>query len=157
MSLRLQRFLIISGWVLLGVGAIRLYRLIRTHAEDQLFAPHLLVTMLSIWIASSILRVGLGKKAVSKRGAISLIRSGSILLAIWSYRLVLNLRNVPEAGLSLKTYLAPFYIVFGTIVMCVGLKISRGLRRNSQETVPVSPRSLRPQEIEDPLEDPLNE
>lgn len=138
MSSRLRKFLIVSGWVLLGIGSIRFYRLIRTHAEDEFFAPHLLVASLSIWIASSILRIGLRKKAMNKRSAISLIRSGSILLMIWSYRLVLHLRNAGEVALPLQAYLAPFYIVFGTVIMCVGLKISRGLRKNTPQTTSIS-------------------
>ncbi|MBN4054587.1 hypothetical protein JYT87_02645 [Nitrospira defluvii] len=141
MSFRLRRFLIVSGWVLLGVGTIRFYRLIRTHVENEYFAPHLLVTSLSIWIATSILRIGLKKKEPNKRSAISLIRSGSILLMIWSYRLVLYLRNPGEVALPLQAYLAPFYIVFGTVIMCVGLKISRGLRKNTAQmaSIPTKP------------------
>ncbi|MFQ5597624.1 MAG: hypothetical protein ACE5GK_06190 [Nitrospiria bacterium] len=150
MSLKLQRFLIVSGWVLIGVGTIRLYRLIRTHAQDQHFTPRLLVAVLSLWIAVSILRVGLKKKEVNKRGAISLIRSGSILLMIWSYRLVLHLRNVSESGLPVQAYLAPFYIVFGTVVMCAGLRISRRLRKNINASLTLSPPSISRSTIEDP-------
>ncbi len=151
MSPRIQRFLIVSGWVLFGVGSIRVYRLLRNHAEDPRFAPHLLVAVLSLWIASSIIRVGLRKKALNKRSAISLIRSGSILMMIWSYRLVLQLRNIDEAGLKLQAYLAPFYIVFGTVVMCVGLKISRILRKNNPPETAKAAASLNLPPIEEPL------
>ncbi len=36
--------------------------------------------------------------------------------------------------MPMQAYLAPFYVVFGTIVMCVGLKISRGIRKQMRES-----------------------
>ncbi|MFQ5779832.1 MAG: hypothetical protein ACE5HN_03485 [Nitrospiria bacterium] len=153
MSLRLRRFLTISGWVLLGIGSIRFYRVLRSHAEDPRFAPHLLVALLSLWIASSILRVGVQQKEVTRKGAISLIRSGSILLMIWSYRLYLSLKKMPQAEIPLHLYLAPFYIVFGTVVMVVGLRISRSLRKKAQQAVPSPGTSLPQTFVEDPADE----
>lgn len=132
MSLRFQRFLLGSGWLLLFVGSIRLYRVIRAHEGNAHFAPQLLVAALSVWIATSILKVGMRKKVMDKRSAIRLIRSGSVLLAIWGYRLTLLLRETPGDALPLQTYIAPFYIVIGTAIMCAGLKVSRGLRKGSR-------------------------
>jgi len=153
MSRKIQRFLVVSGWVLLGVGSIRLYRLLRHHAEDERFAPHLLVAALSLWIASSIIRVGLRKKMLNKRSAISLIRSGSILLTIWGYRLVLHLRNADGNGLPLQAYLAPIYIVFGTIVMCVGLKISRQIRAKTHPETSGEAVSLAHASVKEPIKE----
>ncbi|HIE65316.1 MAG: hypothetical protein ABGX83_03580 [Nitrospira sp.] len=152
MSSRLSRFLTVSGWVLLSVGSIRFYRVLRSHAEDPKFAPHLMVTLLSLWIASSILRVGLRKKALNKRVAITLIRSGSILLMIWSYRFYLSLNASPGTGTAFLLYLSPFYIVFGSIVMCAGLRISRTLRNHTAETVSSVKESLSGDFSEDPLD-----
>lgn len=152
MSSRLSRFLTVSGWVLLSVGGVRFYRVLRSHAEDPRFAPHLLVTLLSLWIASSILRVGLGKKEVTKKGAISLIRSGSILLMIWSYRLFLSLKANPQSGSAFLLYLSPFYMVFGAVVMCAGLRISRTLRKNGAAAVSSLKQSLAGNFTEDPVD-----
>ena len=135
MSPRLQRFLTVSGSVLLAAGSVRFYRVIRRHAEDPRFAPHLLVTLLSLWVASSILRVGLKKRALNRRRAISLIRSGSVLLGIWSYRLILYIRYPNGAIMPFQAYLAPFYMAVGTIVMCAGLRVSRRLRRETRQPV----------------------
>jgi len=156
MSSRLSRFLTVSGWVLLSVGGIRFYRVLRSHAEDPKFAPHLMVTLLSLWIASSILRVGLRKKALSKRVAITLIRSGSILLMIWSYRFYLSLKASPGSGTAFLLYLSPFYIVFGSIVMCAGLRISRILRSDSAVAISTGTKSLEGNFSEDPIEDPVD-
>ncbi len=133
MTDRLHRFLASSGSILLVLGSIRLYRVIRMHEEDPLFAPHLLGASLSTWIAYSLLQIGLNKKELNRKGAISLIRSGSVLLAIWSYRLYLLLKNPSATGVPLQVYIAPFYVVFGSLVMCVGLKISRGIRKKAKE------------------------
>jgi len=116
----------------LFIGSIRLYRVIRAHEGNEHFAPQLLVAALSVWIATSILKVGMRKKALNKKSAIRLIRSGSILLAIWGYRLTLLIRETSGGDLPLQAYLAPFYIVIGTAVMCSGLKVSRGLRKKDQ-------------------------
>lgn len=152
MSSRLSRFLTISGWVLLSVGSIRFYRVLRGHAEDPKFAPHLMVTLLSLWVASSILRVGLRKKALSKRVAITLIRSGSILLMIWSYRLFLSLKASPGTGTAFLFYLSPFYMVFGTVVMCAGLRISRMLRKQASGEISAGKPSLAENFDEDPVD-----
>jgi len=132
MSLRFQRFLLGSGWLLLFAASIRLYRVIRAHEGNEHFAPQLLVATLSVWIATSILKVGMRKKVMNKNSAIRLIRSGSVLLTIWGYRLTLILRETSEGDLPLQAYLAPFYIVIGTAIMCAGLKVSRGLRKESR-------------------------
>lgn len=139
MSRRVRQFLMISGLILLGVGIGRLYVVFLSRSEDPFFAPHLLVTLLSVWIASSILRVGLRKKEMTHRAALSLIRSGSILLMIWSYRLYLVFRTV-QVPLYLKAhfYLALLYMVLGTVVMLTGLKISRALRKGAARGAPAS-------------------
>jgi len=129
---KLHQFLSVSGGVLLAIAGVRFYRVVRGHAEDPRFAPHLMVALLSLWIASSILRIGLKKKELNKKGAISLIRCGSVLLVIWGYRFFLFLSQWGTAELPFQAFLAPFYIVFGTIIMCSGLKVSRTLRRESK-------------------------
>ncbi len=133
-SKKIHQFLITSGSILLILGIIRLYRVIRMHQEDPLFAPHLLGASLSAWISYSLLKIGLKKKELNRKGAISLIRSGSVLLAIWSYRFYIFLQTPGNSTLPIQAYLAPFYVVFGTIVMCIGLKISRGIRKNMKES-----------------------
>lgn len=130
---KIHRFLVLSGSLLLTLGIIRLYRVIRMHEEDALFAPHLLGASLSTWIAYSLLKTGLKKRELNRKGAISLIRSGSVLLAIWGYRFFLFLKHPNNAGAPLQAYIAPFYVVFGTMVMCLGLKVSRGIRRKMRE------------------------
>lgn len=133
-SKKIHTFLTVSGSILLALGVIRLYRVIRMHEQDPLFAPHLLGAFLSAWISYSLLKTGLRKGALDRKRAISLIRSGSILLAIWSYRFYLFLKNPGDSGLPMQAYLAPLYVVFGFIVMCLGLKISRGIRRKMRES-----------------------
>ena len=147
MSKSIQKFLIGAGLVLGAMGIGRLYTLFLSRAEDSFFAPHLLVTLLSLWIASSILRVGLGKKGLTRRTAITLIRSGSILLMIWGYRFYLILRTV-QSPLDRKAhfYLALIYMILGTLVMLVGLKVSRTLRRSAAPAaVPAESDPLRPE------------
>ena len=131
---KIHRFLVISGGILFVLGIIRLYRVIRMHEEDPLFAPHLLGASLSAWIAYYLLKIGLEKHEFNRKKAIRLIRSGSILLGIWGYRFFLFLKN-PNGinGTPLQIYLAPLYVVFGTIVMCLGLKISRMIRKQVRE------------------------
>lgn len=137
MSKTIRRFLIGSGWVLSAMGLIRVYRLIRSHGEDPLFAPQLLLTLLSLWIASSILRVGLRNKEMTRKGAIALIRSGSVLATIWGYRLYLVLNRKQDlVDVRIQFYFALFYLLFGMVVMCLGLKISRGLRKKRIEASP---------------------
>lgn len=146
MSKSIQTFLIGAGLVLGAMGVGRLYNLFLSRAEDSFFAPRLLATLVSLWIASSILRVGLGKKGLTRRTAITLIRSGSILLMIWGYRFYLILRTV-QSPLDRKAhfYLALIYMVLGTMVMLVGLKVSRTLRRSaSPAAVPAGPDVLHP-------------
>lgn len=140
MPKRVQQFLIGSGLVLLAMGMGRVYTLFVSRSEDPFFAPHLLVTLLSLWIATSILRVGLRKTEITPRGALALIRSGSILLMIWSYRLYLVLKTV-RSPLDLKAhfYLAFLYMVVGTLVMLFGLKTSRALRKKAAQIVPSDP------------------
>ncbi|MFY9270224.1 MAG: hypothetical protein WAO55_10820 [Candidatus Manganitrophaceae bacterium] len=140
MSKRVQRFLAASGFLLCIVGLMRVYALFRARTDDPFFAPHLMVTLLSVWIATSILRVGLGKKEITPRAALSLIRSGSILLMIWSYRLYLVSKSMrTPIDLRAHFYLAFFYMVLGTFVMLLGLKTSRSLRRKAAEAVALEP------------------
>ncbi|MDC4227404.1 MAG: hypothetical protein MPW15_24995 [Candidatus Manganitrophus sp.] len=143
MSNRVQQFLIGSGLLLLAVGIGRIYTLFASRSEDPFFAPHLLVTLLSLWIATSILRVGLRKTEITPRGALSLIRSGSILLMIWSYRLYLVLKTV-RSPLDLKAhfYLAFIYMVVGALVMLFGLRTSRALRKKAAQIASSAPISL---------------
>lgn len=130
---KIHRFLVISGSILLILGIIRLYRVIRMHEEDPLFAPHLLGASLSAWIAYALLKIGLEKRELDRKGAIRLIRSGSILLGIWGYRFFLFMKNPGNDGMPLQIYLAPLYVIFGTIVMCLGLKVSRTIRKQMRE------------------------
>ncbi len=143
MSKRAQQFLIGSGLILFAVALGRIYLLLRSQSDDPFFAPHLLVTLLSLWISTSILRVGLRKTEMTPRAALALIRSGSILLMIWSYRLYLVLKTV-RSPIDLKAhfYLASLYIVMGTMVMLFGLKTSRALRKKAAQAVPSSAVSL---------------
>ncbi len=140
MSKREQQFLTGSGLILLAMGLGRIYALLRSRSDDSFFAPHLLVTFLSLWIASSILRVGLRKTEITPRAALTLIRSGSILLMIWSYRLYLVLKTV-RAPIDLKAhfYLASLYMVMGTMVMLFGLKTSRALRKKAAQAASLCP------------------
>jgi hypothetical protein len=62
--------------------------------------------------------------------AISLIRSGSVLMMIWCYRLFLLLTTEkPEMRFKTEPLLAVLYVAMGTAVMCIGLRISRTIRR----------------------------
>ncbi len=126
---QIQYFLIGAGVILSFGGGVRLYRVIRNHTEDHFFAPHLLLASLSLFIAWKVFKIGLNNEEKTRKMAISLIRSGSILMMIWSYRLYLLLRGaVPEAGLMISPIVTILYAVMGTAIMCVGLKISRSLR-----------------------------
>ena len=126
---QIQYFLIGAGVILSFGGGVRLYRVIRNHIEDHFFAPHLLLASLSLFIAWKVFKIGLQNEEKTRKMAISLIRSGSILMMIWSYRLYLLLRGaVPEAGLMISPIVTILYAVMGTAIMCVGLKISRSLR-----------------------------
>lgn len=146
MSKQIHRFLIGAGLILGAMGIGRLYNLFISRSEDSFFAPHLLVTFLSLWIASSILRVGLRKKELTRRTAITLIRSGSILLMIWGYRFYLILRRI-QSPIDRKAhfYLALLYMTLGTMVMVVGLKVSRTLRKSAGSPVPIPADSLAPE------------
>jgi hypothetical protein len=126
---QIQYFLIGAGVILSFGGGVRLYRVIRNHTEDHFFAPHLLLASLSLFIAWKVFKIGLNNEEKTRKMAISLIRSGSILMMIWSYRLYLLLRGaVPEASLMISPIVTILYAVMGTAIMCVGLKISRSLR-----------------------------
>jgi len=130
MGRRVQWFLVGAGVVFGLVGFFRFYLLLSSAGSDRFFLPHFLVNLLSLAIAAVILRVGLLGDRVSRRSALSLIRSGSILLMIWGYRLYLVLRTDRTAlELPAHLYLAVFYVVSGTVVMLVGLRLSRRLRR----------------------------
>lgn len=132
MSDRVRWFLKGSGWVLLAMGVIRIYRLLRFHAEEHYFTPQLLAASVSFWMATSILRVAMRKKEMTRKGAIPLIRSGSVLLGIWSYRLYqLMKKSSSPVETKLSIYLAVIYILFGTLVMLLGLRISRTLRNKT--------------------------
>ena len=126
---QIRYFLIGAGVILSLGGGVRLYRVIRNHTEDHFFAPHLLLASLSLFIAWKVFKIGLQNEEKTRKMAISLIRSGSILTMIWSYRLYLLMRDsVPEQGLMISPIVTILYAVMGTAIMCVGLKISRSLR-----------------------------
>jgi hypothetical protein len=120
------------GVVLLTGSGVRLYRLVRTHTGDYFFAPHFLLTFLSLLISWSIIKVALRHDDMTRKTAISLIRSGSILLALWGYRLYLlamgsTLQNGGQESASFSSVLAVVNIVMGTVVMVIGLKVSRAI------------------------------
>ncbi|MBI3359469.1 MAG: hypothetical protein HY037_07845 [Nitrospirae bacterium] len=126
---KIRNFLTGAGVLLFLGGGVRFYRVMRTHTEDHFFAPHLLLASLSLFIAWKVLKIGLQKGKQTRKDAISLIRSGSILMMIWSYRLFLLLTQTTSAGgMAISRALAMLYAVMGTAVMCVGLSISRSLR-----------------------------
>lgn len=126
----IQKILLWTGGVLFFVGGVRVYRLVRGHEGNLHFAPQLLAAALSLWIASVIFRIGRKNETLILRDAIALIRSGSLLMMIWGYRLFLLLKmNGPD--LFLSTLFALTYLIFGGGVMVLGLKISRSLRRPS--------------------------
>lgn len=129
MTRRVKRFLICSGAVFLLVGVFRLYLLISSYQTEEHFTIRFLVTLLSLVIARSILKVGLLGDRITRRSAIALIRSGFILLIIWGYRFYLVLPTLRSSmELQPNLFLATFYMISGTIVMLVGLRLSRKLR-----------------------------
>jgi len=135
---RIQYFLIGTGTILFIGSGIRFYRLIRTHTENYFFAPNLLSALLSLWIAWKVLKVGWENNVITRKRAITLIRSGSLLLMIWGYRLYLLFVARPIARMSsidfiLSYGLAVFYTILGTGIMFVGLYISRFLRSHPME------------------------
>ena len=128
----IRYFLIGTGLLLLMGSGIRFYRLIRTHTENYFFAPNLLFALLSLWIAWKVFKVGLENSAITRKGTISLIRSGSVLMMIWGYRFYLLITaqpkvGAPEGGLDLSLGLSIFYHVLGGLVMLLGLYISRSV------------------------------
>lgn len=123
---QMRYFLIGAGFLLSLGGGIRLYRVIRNHTEDHYFAPHLLLASLSLFIAWKVFKIGLQNQEKTRKMAISLIRSGSILMTIWGYRLFLLVNGAaPEVGVRLSPILTALYVAIGTAIMCVGLKINR--------------------------------
>jgi hypothetical protein len=110
------------GVGLLGLACVRLYRLIRTHLENPLFAPQLVWPCLSLWIASSVIRIGRRSGEPTFKEAITLIRSGSLLLGIWGYRVY---RDWQAAS---PVYLDTLYAILGGVIMLLGLKTSRALQ-----------------------------
>jgi len=125
---QIRNFLIAAGFVLSLGGGIRLYRVIRTHTEDHFFAPHLLLASLSLYIAWKVFKIGLRTEDRTRKEAISLIRSGSILAGIWGYRLFLLLsKTQAEQGFSIAPIVTVLYAIMGTGIMCVGLKINRSI------------------------------
>ncbi len=127
---QVRYFLVGAGSVLLTGSGIRFYRLIRTHTEDYFFAPHLLLAVLSLFISWTVIKVGVSRDEIPRRGAISLIRSGSLLMMLWGYRLYLLIETgtMGKGGLMVSEGLAILNVVMGAFVMCAGLKISRALR-----------------------------
>lgn len=121
---QIRYFLIGAGLLLSLGGGVRLYRVIRGHTEDYFFAPHLLLSSVSLYIAWKVVAIGLQNEEMTRKTAISLIRSGSLLAIIWGYRLFLLSKTRPESGLITVTIL---YVVMGTAIMCVGLKINRAI------------------------------
>jgi len=138
MTQRLQQFLTMTGVVFLFVACLRFYLLLSAGRSDPFFVRHGFVNLLSLLVAGAILRVGRSKAPVTRRSAISLIRSGSVLATVWGFRLILILRS-QRSPLELKAslYLALFYVVSGTVVMLVGLRLSRRLHHLSL-TRPIS-------------------
>jgi len=125
---QIRYFLIVAGGLLSIGGGIRLYRVIRNHTEDHFFAPHLLLASLSLFIAWKVLKIGLQNEERTRKMAISLIRGGSILMIIWSYRLYLLMKGAtPETGLTISPIVTILYAVTGTAIMCVGLRVNRTL------------------------------
>ena len=117
------------GGMLLVMAGVRLYRLIRAHMETPLFAPQLFLALLSIWIAASVIGVGRQSGAMPLKEAIGLIRSGSILLALWGYRLYQATHHPsPVASVGASPLLDILYMILGGLVMLVGLSVSRTLR-----------------------------
>lgn len=129
MTRGIRFFIISSGIILIAMALWRLYFLFLDRANDQYLAPHLSVTILSLFIGSAILRVGIIGYKATRRNALSLIRNGSIISMIWGYRLYLILRTVEGRLLKSHIYLAIIYIVFGFLVMSAGLRVSRRLRK----------------------------
>jgi hypothetical protein len=122
------------------MGVIRIYRLLRLRAEEHFFTPQLLAASVSLWMATSILRVAMQKKEMTRKGAIPLIRSGSVLFGIWSYRLYQLLKKGPSPlETKLSVYLAFVYILLGAIVMLLGLRISRTLKAKTAGAAGASP------------------
>ena len=124
-----RHFLIGIASVLFIGGVVRLYRLLRSHADDSFFVLHLLVTALSLLISWNVLKVGRQTHEMTRKEAISLIRSGSVLMMIWGYRLYLltfAASQTRETGsLELAMGLGVSYFILGTGVMCIGLWINR--------------------------------
>jgi len=134
----MRYFLIGAGSILFIGSGIRFYRLIRTHTENYFFAPNLLSALLSVWIAWKVVKVGLENNVITRKGAITLIRSGSLLLMIWGYRLYLLVSTrdgigAVSANLNLALGWAVVYTILGTGIMLLGLRISRSLRMNPTE------------------------
>ena len=131
---RIRYFLIGMGLILVIGSGIRLYRLIRAHTENYFFAPNLLSALLSLWIAWKVLKVGWQNQEITRKGAITLIRSGSILMMIWGYRLYLLFAqhkvDILSVDSRLSSGLAIFYVVLGTSIMCIGLRMSRSMRQS---------------------------
>ncbi|MEK7747884.1 MAG: hypothetical protein AAB300_02250 [Nitrospirota bacterium] len=125
----IRYFLLGAGGVLCLGGSVRFYRVIINHTEDPLFAPHLLLVLLSLLISWKILKIGMDQNEKTLKDAISLIRSGSVLMMIWGYRLFLLLTTKAVAGFRIDAGLSILYVLLGTLVMCIGLKISRPIRR----------------------------
>ncbi len=126
---RVRPFALGFGWALFGGALVRIYRLVRSHMDNPLFAPQSLLPALSLWIAISVMRVGRQKGPVTLKEAIALIRSGSLLMAIWGYRLYRGARGVPSPSASTAwPYLDGLYVLLGTLVMCAGLAVSRSIR-----------------------------
>ncbi len=116
------------GVALLVATSVRSYRLIRSHIENPLFAPQILLVALSFWIATSVVRVGRGEGALTLKEAIVLIRSGSLMLAIWGYRLYQSTHaatlSKPQEGMGVNLA----YMAIGAAIMILGLTVSRSIR-----------------------------
>ncbi len=126
----IRPYLTSLGGGLLTLAIVRLYRLIRTHTEDPLFAPHLLWPCLSLWIASSVMQIGWRSGEPTLKEAITLIRSGSLLLGIWGYRIYRDWKT------ATPVYLDALYLTLGALIMFLGLKVSRTLRGRSVKSNP---------------------
>ncbi len=124
----------ILGWILCIMAGIRGYRLVRFHLGNSLFSPQMFSTGLSFWIATSMLRVGRSKGEASLKEAVTLIRSGFLLMVIWGYRFY-QAGNAPKRGMAALS-LDILYPLLGAATMITGLVVSRSIRGASvpQET-----------------------
>lgn len=102
--------------------------------SDKFSAQYLAVAFLSVVVSLSILRTGLKGADVKGRDTRSLIRSGFILIVIWSYRLYFILRTVKNPLiLRALTYTSLVYIILSSLIVATGFKIKGAFTGPGQE------------------------